>query len=260
MVLNQTALEETVAYIKEHNIVLFIADPFVRTHEVEENANMQIDKVVWCFQRIADRTGCAIGLVHHTSKGYYDPGNADKSRGATSLINASRIAYTLSTMTAEETFKFSIPENRRKWYIRLDNAKANLQPPAEKTSWYEKTGIFLPNGDLVGAIKSADLRDLQEENARKEREASKRDIGALLNELMNTGEFLTINAVYEQAISDNRYTHLFEASSKTAIPLLISMLKEGLTFEDKCFIYLFESKKRIKHWIKCSSALEGLLQ
>lgn len=42
-----------------------LGDPFVSSHEVDENANVLIDKIVKRWKRLAHETRCAIVLVHH---------------------------------------------------------------------------------------------------------------------------------------------------------------------------------------------------
>jgi hypothetical protein len=158
---NEEAIKSAIDYIREQEIVLMIVDPFVRSHEVDENDNMQIDKVIWCFQKIMDATGCAICVVHHTNKGVYNVTSPEEKmhtgRGASALVYATRITHVLTPMKEEEARNFGVPEARRRWYVRLDNAKANLQAPAEKAHWYEKIGVDLLIGEQVGAIRPSDI-------------------------------------------------------------------------------------------------------
>ncbi len=154
VVINDSAINTVIEYIRQHNIKVFIADPFVRTHAVNENDNMQIDKVLWAFQKIATATGCAVGLVHHTSQAASNlrPDDPNAARGATALINAARIAHNMSVLSERDAPKFGVKEKERKWFVRLDNAKANLQPPAESAVWFRRGSVILPNGDSVGTL------------------------------------------------------------------------------------------------------------
>lgn len=63
------------AAIRAAKIDVLIIDPFVTTHEVNENDNTAINAVAAEWRRIADETGCAIELVHHTSKAGAANGN-----------------------------------------------------------------------------------------------------------------------------------------------------------------------------------------
>jgi RecA-family ATPase len=126
--INQKQIDYIVSEIKRREIILFVLDPFVECHQVNENDNGAINMVMRAFRKIAKETGCAISVVHHTSKGKQDVhGNMDKARGASSLASAARIAHTFYTMNEKEAAQYGItPASRRSWYSRLDSAKANL--------------------------------------------------------------------------------------------------------------------------------------
>ncbi|MDA1091479.1 MAG: helicase RepA family protein, partial [Proteobacteria bacterium] len=138
-------------HIRAHKIIHLTVDPFVRWHDVDEQDNSQIDFVVRQFASIADDCDCAISLVHHTRKtpagGSY-AGDADSARGASALVYACRSAHTLMEMTSSEAANMGIKEDRRRWYIRFDNAKSNLSPPAEDATWFERVSVAIPNGGL----------------------------------------------------------------------------------------------------------------
>ena len=51
-------------------------------------------------------------------------------------------------MSPNEATNLGIEEERRRWYVRLDNAKGNLSPPAEYATWFERKSVELPNGGL----------------------------------------------------------------------------------------------------------------
>lgn len=147
--------DELYRTIKENGISVLSIDPFVKVHYTDENSNKDIDEVTSIFAQIANDTGCAIDLVHHTKKpparGETHAGNMDSARGASALAGAVRAARTLTGMTQEEAEGFGVAE-RRSWFLRIDNAKANMSAPADKTAWLERHSIELPNGDHVGAI------------------------------------------------------------------------------------------------------------
>lgn len=147
--------------IKANNIIAFSVDPFVRVHHVEENDNKQIDAVADIFAEIAHATGCAIDLVHHTRKlGNNDtatPGDMNAARGAGSLVAAVRAGRVLTEMSSNEAKTFGIQEDRRRWYIRVDDGKGNMRPPAAHAKWLQRDSIDIGNGsigpgDSVGVI------------------------------------------------------------------------------------------------------------
>lgn len=140
--------------IRERGIVAMTIDPFVRVHQVDENDNAAIDAVADVFGRIADRTGCAFDLVHHTRKlpsGVEAvEGNADSSRGAGALVAAARIAHTVATMSKKDAEELGIQDDERRWYVRVDDAKGNMTAPAENAEWFRRVGVALPNGPFGG--------------------------------------------------------------------------------------------------------------
>jgi hypothetical protein len=175
-----------IEHIRENNIRLLVIDPFVRAHRVNENSNDAIDFVAEQFTKIAIATGCAINLVHHTrkppqgqSEGH--AGNADSARGASSLISAARIAHTLMTMSGKDAERLGVPADESRLYVRLDDAKANFSAPTDRTVWFKREGVLLPNAssplaqdaDRVGVLLRADLS--QHESQAREREQARRE-------------------------------------------------------------------------------------
>jgi hypothetical protein len=126
--------------------VLFL-DPLVRIHAAQENDNPAMDRVMSSLNDIAYETGCAIVFVHHTPKGPPDPGNPDKSRGASAVIDAVRLAFTLTRMSKEDAAKLGVSEKERLWLIRVDSAKTNLTPPASEAKWFKLVSVAIGNGD-----------------------------------------------------------------------------------------------------------------
>lgn len=144
-------VDALIAQIKENRIDVVIVDPFVSCHEVNENDNRAIDKVVkGAWTHIADATGCAIELVHHSRKSGGGEITSDSSRGASSLVNAARDARALNPMQPDEA-KFLGLENHR-GYFRTYSDKANLAPPADKSDWFQTLSVPLGNGDSVGVV------------------------------------------------------------------------------------------------------------
>jgi len=137
-------LERTIISRK---IDVVILDPFVKAHEVEENNNTGLDSVVQILTTLADKHNIAIDIPHHVSKGAPDPGNAQRGRGASSIIDAARLAYTLSPMSSEEAQSFGVPDDDRKQYIRHDKAKINLARSGGHCRWFKLVGVPLDNGN-----------------------------------------------------------------------------------------------------------------
>jgi AAA domain len=160
-----TATGEMAAHIETtivaHDIGLVIIDPLVKAHGVAENDNVQMDALAQLLTDIASKHDVAIDLPHHVSKGAPDPGNADRGRGASSMNNAARLAYTLSPMTAPEAERFGIPADDRRDFVRLDRAKLNVARSSGAAAWFRLISVQIgnatadyPTGDAVQAVET----------------------------------------------------------------------------------------------------------
>ncbi|MEM7695293.1 MAG: bifunctional DNA primase/polymerase [Pseudomonadota bacterium] len=139
-----------IAEVRNLRVDVLVVDPFVSTHQVNENDNGAIDVVAKEWARIANEANCAVHLIHHTSKLRGFEATVEHSRGAISLINAARYARALNPMTADEAAAFGIKEAWR--HLRVDDGKANYAPRAEAAHWFAHTSVHLANGDNVGVV------------------------------------------------------------------------------------------------------------
>jgi hypothetical protein len=154
-------------------IDVLIIDPFVSSHEVSENDNVKVNAVLRQWAMLADATGCAIEIVHHTRKpaiGQAAEYSVDDARGAGAMIAAVRSARTLNPMTKDEAAKVGIGEGRRRSFFRVDDGKANLAPPAERSTWRRHISVHLGNGgsgthpgDSMGVVTVWTLPDPSED-------------------------------------------------------------------------------------------------
>ncbi len=148
------------AEIITHSIGLLMIDPFVKTHGIPENDNTGMDSVAQLLTDLAIRFNIAIDVPHHISKGQAEPGNADRGRGASSVVAAGRLIYTATTMQPEEAANFGIGDELRKDYFRIDSAKVNITRGSKPASWFHLIGIAIgnpsalyPSGDEVHTIE-----------------------------------------------------------------------------------------------------------
>jgi hypothetical protein len=118
-----------------------------------------MDFVCELLTKLAIEKNIAVDAPHHTRKGLLAAGDADNGRGASGIRDAGRLVYTLTTMSDDEAKMFGIPEAERRFYVRLDNAKVNITPPAQKAEWFKLVGVKLrngtadyPNGDEVQTV------------------------------------------------------------------------------------------------------------
>lgn len=150
--------EALIEQCRDLEIGAIIVDPFVNSHELEENSNPHINAAARAWAEIAEAANCAVLLIHHTRKGAM-AGDIDAARGASALIGAARAGFTLTAMSTDEAKEFGIPEEDRRRHVRLDDAKANLAPPSEKARWFRLDSVSLgnattlyPKGDSVQAV------------------------------------------------------------------------------------------------------------
>ena len=148
------------AEIDRNNIDLVAIDPFVKSHSIPENENSLIDEVIQVLTDLAVEKNIAIDVPHHTSKGTPEPGNANRGRGASSMVDAGRLVTTLTPMSSEEATTFGIAEADRKQYVRLDNGKVNIIRGGGNPKWFRLVGVRLgngtklyPNGDEVQTVE-----------------------------------------------------------------------------------------------------------
>ena len=144
-------VEKIIEEINKHEITVMQVDPFVKCHQVEENDNKEIDLVMDQWGDIANRTGCAIELPHHVRKPPAGQsvahGDINQARGASAISGAVRSARTITVMTEKEASALGIKPDMKNWYIRIDDAKANMSPPAANANWLERRSITINNGD-----------------------------------------------------------------------------------------------------------------
>lgn len=124
--------------VREQDIGLVVVDPFVKSHALDENDNMQMDRAVTAWAEIAEQSGAAVLLVHHVRKsGAGGPETGvDAARGAKALSDAARSATVLSPMTAAEAEQLGVSTAERWRHVRLDDAKANMAPRGSAARWF----------------------------------------------------------------------------------------------------------------------------
>lgn len=142
-------VDKVVAYLIQNRIDVLVIDPFVTTHAISENDNTAMNAVIDLWRQIAERSGCAIELVHHSTKQARLPGQGDalgaaQARGAGAMIDGVRSARHLVGMSEEEAVKLGV--DNRKLYFRTENGKSNMAPPAEFARWRKMESVSLDNG------------------------------------------------------------------------------------------------------------------
>ncbi len=163
-------VDDLVSYITENKIDMLVVDPFSETHPAAENSNEEMQAVAVLYREVAQRAHCSVFLVHHDRK----PAQADASahignmyaaRGASSLAGVARIMLTLYTMPEKDAKLYGVPEEERRFYMRLDLAKANMSIGSGEPSWFKRVGVVLnaregdpDSGESVGTVVAAKLK------------------------------------------------------------------------------------------------------
>jgi len=141
-------LEQHVMTFRPDVIML---DPFSELHDADENDNTAVRAVVALLRFFAQRHNLAVSLLSHTRKGSADSaGDMDIVRGASSSVAAARLVLTVLPMTKDEAKEFSISEDLRRRFVRMDSAKSNYAP-ASSAEWFELTEYELDNTEAVAA-------------------------------------------------------------------------------------------------------------
>ena len=189
------AVDACVAHLKEIKAVAFFIDPLAEVHTVEENSNQEMRAVMAIVRRIAQQANVAISISHHTrklpagsSEGY--AGSMDSARGASSLAGVIRVAHTLYGMSKGDAERLAVPEDERRFYLRLDDAKSNLSAPGGSPIWLKRESVTIANGDEIGVLAPVDLTD-RETKARENTEERHRSIIARLISFIDSE--LTVN-------------------------------------------------------------------
>lgn len=139
--------------------VLFI-DPFVSSHDVNENDNKSMDLVVKTWADIAVTANCSIVLLHHTNKGFGQV-NENSSRGASSVVNAARSVMTINPVSKTEGDAFGIDEGEIADYIKLHDHKNNRISACRSSTYMKFESVMIETSDgsdeSVGVLIPVDL-------------------------------------------------------------------------------------------------------
>ena len=154
-------VDKIITEIKRCDIKLLVIDPFVSTHQEQENDNTALDKVMSFYRYIASETGVAILLVHHTRKNGEESdsfaGDVDSMRGASSTKDAARLCFTLTKMGKKSAEKHDVEERYRHQLIRLDDAKNNFTQNDGQAKWFKMESVRIANGEWLGVPRPYDL-------------------------------------------------------------------------------------------------------
>jgi hypothetical protein len=160
--IHRPVIDQIITTMQANNIGVISIDPFVASHRVTENDNMEIERVAKSWSHIAEVCGASTDLTHHVRKTNGAEVTVEDGRGAVALLSAARAARVINRMTPEEAAKAGLDNSA--FYFRLEAGKANLAPP-DKARWVYMQGVDLHNetetrpSDKVGVATHWDWPD-----------------------------------------------------------------------------------------------------
>ena len=151
--------------IQRNKIDVLIVDPFVSTHEVDEQDNSKIQRVAAVWNLIADKAGCSVELIHHVRK-TKDEITADDGRGAGALKDKCRSVRVINPMSIAQAQAAGLDEAKAASYFRIEVSKANMALLGGHSPWRRFASVKLDNGgtgdlsslcgDSIGVVEKWD--------------------------------------------------------------------------------------------------------
>lgn len=149
-----------VTELKSNAIDVMFIDPFVSSHDANENDNKSMDAVVKLLATIAYEANCSIVLLHHTNKAFGQV-NENSARGASSVVNAARSVVTINPLNDGDAKLYDIDEDEMASYIKLYDHKNNRISACRASSYFKFESVMIQTSDggeeSVGVIVPADL-------------------------------------------------------------------------------------------------------
>jgi hypothetical protein len=226
---NKALVEYMIQKIREKNIGMVYIDPFVGCHNANESDNVAMNAIVAEIRKVADETDCAICLVHHTRKANGESVDVDSVRGASSLIGAVRSARVINRMTEDEAVRLGIDPSEAKSIMRLDDAKANLAPPASAAVYRKMVGVQIANGEWVGVCTPYKLPDAFDGVSGKDARTIQRIVANALEDGDPYRESVQSKRWVGIAVADLLDIDITEKAGKTKVSSIVkTWLKTGV--------------------------------
>jgi hypothetical protein len=146
---NEAAINSLIEFITANKIDVVSIDPLINTHGVNESSQ-DMQKVIACYDDIADKANCAIHLWHHMRKPGGEEVTIESIRGATAIVDACRSSRILVNMTKAEADKLRHNQKDPRFYFQEFSGRRTFAPPAHEATWYELASITLDNSPLFG--------------------------------------------------------------------------------------------------------------
>lgn len=143
----------------DRHVALVAFDPLSKIHDSPENDNTAMGAVMDILAGLGAKVRAPVLIGHHIPKmsGASHAGSAGAGRGASNIIDSARIAWTLETMTPADAAMLGVGAAERRFYLRLDNARAGRTVGGDPAYWLKRQPVPMNNGDMVGVLTDADL-------------------------------------------------------------------------------------------------------
>ena len=112
---------------------VIIIDTFRRLHNLDENDNGAMSELLSVLENICNQTKTTILLLHHQNKSAINEksNNQTAMRGASALVDNARLVINLNILSEKEAEKYSIQQERRKEYVKVNYTKVNYSKPLD---------------------------------------------------------------------------------------------------------------------------------
>lgn len=118
---------------------LVIIEPLIQTHDLDENHNADMARLMDEFNRLAAAANTAILIGHHQSK--INEGGSGAARGASAIVDNARWAAELQVPDAKTAQKLGLePTHDPSRYAVLGTSKTNYGPPARSLLLHREDG------------------------------------------------------------------------------------------------------------------------
>lgn len=165
-------LEHIISFCAESRLI--VLDTISRMHQLDENSNGDMARLVSMLEHLAARTGAAVLYLHHVNKGSARESQTDQqqaARGASALIDNARWCGFVAKMTKDEAARYSdrpfdkkpIDSDRRHFFVRFGISKQNYDQPFEDC-WYQRL-----DGGILVPVKLVEIAKDDKRNGRKNR-------------------------------------------------------------------------------------------
>ena len=159
--ISRTRLWSAVRWAVQHlDVGLVIIDPLIKASMgFEESKNEDMEALFTVIRSLTEGNECAVLIDDHFAKGGIG-GDQAAIRGASSKVDAARVAITLTQMTEKEWKRFSPPKPAEA-YVRFYDPKQNYAKK-QGGQWMQLVEYPVGNGETRPALRAVDLLSMDD--------------------------------------------------------------------------------------------------